>query len=89
MLYDIISYDVWGNAKDGYEVNDAHKIDVTELSDKEVNDDAFIVSTMISLGHLTESCTPTDVEIDGEPEFSLYINQSADGCPLYELRAQK
>ena len=39
--YEVWSYDVWGNAEDGYEVNDRCKIGTVELPDKPTEKDVL------------------------------------------------
>jgi len=76
MKYEVITYDVWGNARDGFEVNQAFTtgryIEVCEnTSDMAINRRLGI----------------RGVEWDGEPEDALYGTVKRNGMPALELRA--
>lgn len=93
-LWEVWTYDVWGNATDGYEVNDRCKIASThELIEYET---VFNSGTNLEFS----SWTPRDAEIiaafglvhDNEPEVDIdgdddciYVHLSDDGYPLGEL----
>ena len=77
MEYEVITYDVWGNARDGFEVNQAfttgHYIEVSEeTSDMAINRRLGI----------------RGVEWDGEPGYVLYGTLKRNGKPALELRAE-
>ena len=75
MLYEIVVYDVWGNAKDGFEVNAAYT--TGEVVD--IPDDASDYQINRLLG--VRGCV-----WDGEPEYTLYATQKRNGKPAGELR---
>jgi len=83
-------YDVWGNAKDGYEVNDVTRSWEVELR---------IPVTVNNAGtpQEFESAFPTDAQIrealglrrikldlDGD-DLNIYVNHATDGYPCGEL----
>jgi hypothetical protein len=81
MEFQVVELDVWGNSEDGYDVNDVYVTDevitITEdATDKEIGD------------WLREHLYPNlpAITIDGDYEFSLYIDAEEDGMPLLELR---
>jgi len=76
MRYKLYTYDVWGNARDGFQVNDVYPqpttIEVSEYtSDRAINR---------RLGF-------NGLEWDGEPGYVLYATIKRNGCPACELRA--
>jgi hypothetical protein len=97
--YELWSYHVWGNAEDGYEINDrdcyCRSVEVETTphtynkgTDKEFSDDlpanGQIMAALKLCGYLVHSCRLDMLEIDGDGE-SIYITESADGRPLCEL----
>lgn len=84
MKYEYISYDVWGNESDGYEVNQAFTtgqfVDIpADATDKD------ILISLIRQDFIKDSICFDAVQIDGEPEYSLYFEYN--GKPEFELRA--
>ena len=76
MQYKVISYDIWGNARDGFEVNQAfYTGDTVEVSD-DTSDRAINRRLGIQ-----------GVEWDGEPGYTLYGTIKRNGCPALELRS--
>jgi hypothetical protein len=86
------TYDVWGNPKDGYEVNDVynqgeHDLDLSEIEYNPGTPQAFT------------SAHPTDrqikrlfgvrchIETDGD-DLTIYVNRKRDGYPIGEMRCQ-
>ena len=74
--YQVITYDVWGNAREGFEVNAAYTtnnyIEVSEsTSDRAINRRLGV----------------RDISWDGEPGFTLYGTVKRNGMPALELRA--
>ena len=83
--FEIISYDVWGNDKDGYEVNQAFTTGEfvylrEDMTDKE------IIEALVNVGYYSpDSLNDMDhVDIEGEFGYSLYIEYK--GKPKNELR---
>ena len=84
MKFRVVEYDVWGNAEDGYEVNGAYYTDevitiAKDTTNKEICD------------WLRENLypnLPNKVTIDGDNDFSLYLEAEEDGRPLLELRRE-
>lgn len=86
----IATYDVWGNADDGYEVNDVYTgcSVILNLTPKTYN---------IGTPQEFISATPTDAQIrsvfglgkmridtDGD-DLTIYVNRECDSCPIGEL----
>ena len=83
MKYEYISYDVWGNDEDGYEVNQAfHTGEYVDIDPYLSDND--LLNQLTEKGFITESVDYDEVRIDGEPEYSLYFEYK--GRPEFELR---
>lgn len=92
--YSLIVYDVWGNKKDGFEVNDAcvAEKDIV-LSDDSLSDNKKLISALRKLNLIKKGIRSSSISIEGEPEYTLYFTdtRSAAGgwCPAFELRKQE
>jgi hypothetical protein len=74
MKYEVISYDVWGNSRDGFEVNQAfHTGDYIELPD-DASD--YLINRRLGV---------RGVVWEGEIQFGLYGTHK-NGKPACELR---
>jgi hypothetical protein len=88
--WELRTYDVWGNALDGYEVNDSYRIGETDIC---------IVVEINNAGTPQEflSAYPSDsqirqalnlrrfkLELDGD-DLTIYVNRAKDSYPLGEL----
>lgn len=75
MKYEIISYDVWGNARDGFEVNNAfHTGEFVELDGQESD---YTINRRLGVRGVTW---------DGDPDYTLYGTLKRNGMPAMELR---
>ena len=74
--YEIVSYDVWGNAMDGFHVNQSFYTGEIVSIDPESSD--YAINRKIGI---------RGVSWDGDPEFSLYGTIKRNGKPALELRA--
>ena len=94
-LYKLVNYDVWGNARDGYEVNDAHYTgDVLALRDDMPDgfgaSDAEVIRALKRCDYLKRGVRTKSLKIEGEPGYTLYVTVTTTrepGRPLCELRA--
>ena len=88
--WDLRSYDVWGNAKDGYEVNDVYRAGSVTIR-------LMVQTANIGTPHEFKHASPTDSQIrracelgrfridtDGD-DLHIYVNRSRDGYPLGEM----
>jgi len=83
--YKLVSYDVWGNDEDGYEVNDAHFTgDIIELETGMT--DEGIIDKLKEEGWVKETVKNDEIRIDGEEEYSLYFVYEPMEYPMFELR---
>lgn len=79
--WEFISYDLWGNEEDGFEVNAAyHTGRVYEIDDE--SDDG-IINFLRSAGFVDDDVDATDIDVDGD-ETIIYINYK--GSPALEFR---
>lgn len=85
--YKIYSLDVWGNNRDGYEVNDLCFSGLTiELSDNFT--DKELIKAMKEVGFINTKCQFKSFQIDGE-DSTLYIQYNTSkvfSMPIAELR---
>lgn len=87
--WELRTYDVWGNAKDGYEVNGTYRAGTETLR---------IPQTRHNIGtaHEFVSAYPTDrqikktfgvscrIDTDGD-DMVIYVNRQRDGYPIGEM----
>jgi hypothetical protein len=84
------SYDVWGNARDGYEVNDSYRIGETTIRIAvEVNNAGTpqeFLSAYPSDSQIRQalSLRRFKLELDGD-DLHIYVNRAKDSYPLGEL----
>jgi hypothetical protein len=81
MEYEVISYDVWGNARDGFDVNDSRRTGVV-VTIEDTDTDATINRKLGRAG-ITGA---QGVRWDGD-EYALYGEYKRNGRPAAELRA--
>ena len=88
--WELRTYDVWGNANDGYEVNDSYRVGSVEL---------LIPQTRYNIGtsSMFVSAFPTNrqikrafgvscqIDVDGD-DIHIYVNRRRDGYPIGEMR---
>lgn len=85
--WQVRTYDVWGNARDGWNVNDSYDAGETEL-------ELSVTTHNEGMGNQFQSATLSDeqiselfggeIETDGD-DVTIYVNRSSDGYPLGEL----
>lgn len=87
--YDVHTYDVWGNARDGYSVNDRYMRQAKiELPDEV--DDKAIIRALKSAGIVRANCRISSFDIEGERDYTLYITHGpSGGYPVCELECQR
>ena len=73
--YEIITYDVWGNARDGFEVNNAFTTGRVVEIDPNASDRA-----------INRALNARGVRWDGDPDYTLYGVLTRNGRPALELR---
>ena len=78
----VFSLDVWGNARDGYEVNDRSGIGKVRLPDDATNEQ--IVRALKDAGILRKTVRMSQIAIDGDDMF-ISIDQAKDGKPVFQL----
>lgn len=82
----LIDYDVWGNSKDGYEVNQAFRTStVVEFAD-DISDDALI-RLLKREGVLKKGVRKSRIGIDGDDQV-IYFTDSKLDRPEFELQRE-
>lgn len=84
-VYNVHALDVWGNERDGYEVNDIYPSQgrVTFYNDATNTE---IVSAMKRGGFIRPGIHTRSIQIEGDEEI-VYLNVARTGKPVFELRA--
>lgn len=77
--------DVWGNAKDGYEVNDRRSWGYIHLPDDP--SDKVILAELRKVGLLNRGGTTRSISIDGDDEYML-LDAKKDGFPMFQLEKE-
>jgi hypothetical protein len=86
MKADLFTYDVWGNARDGYEVNDRHGLrrDVT-ISHQTFNSDSALKKWIKTNFHFKRNVRLSSIHLDGD-ERTVYITGGRDEYPIGEIQ---
>ncbi len=89
-VWEIATYDVWGNADDGFEVNDVYRCGTTEIACKiEVNNrgtpQEFKSAHPSNYQIKKVFGTRSRIDTDGD-DMVIYVNRSRDSYPIGELR---
>lgn len=81
--YEVVYYyDVWGNAEDGYDVNDLSRIGYVSLPDNYAERD--ILNALIDIGAIDGDATLYDAYIyDNAHHIEI---EDINGMPIYVLR---
>jgi hypothetical protein len=91
--YKLYTYDVWGNARDGFEVNDfyAHGTITINVKPETYNKGSpheFTSHEPTSL-QLSRAVGVRGVEWEGESGYALYATKKSNGKPVCERRRVK
>ena len=85
MKKQLCSYDIWGNEKDGYQVNNVFAEDIyIEVTDK--TSDKDIIQQAKKKGFLNKHIKDSSFDIEGEDDFTLYVTYTPKCMPIFELR---
>lgn len=88
MKFDLHTYDVWGNERDGFEVNDRYmRRDVIEVPDDAT--DADFILALKRAGWLKRNVRVSSIGIEGESDYTLYFTHTPTGYPLFELERRQ
>jgi len=89
-VWQVSSYDVWGNSKDGYEVNDTYSLGEVELRiPVTINNPDTPLQFESAFPSDTQIRRALDlrrfkIDIEGD-DLSIYVNRARDGYPCGEL----
>lgn len=89
-IWEISTYDVWGNADDGFEVNDVYRHGETEIACKvEVNNrgtpQEFLSAYPTDYQIKKVFGTRSRIDTEGD-DLVIYVNRARDCYPIGELR---
>lgn len=86
--YELIDYDLWGNEKDGYTVNQAFRTGKTvSLLRSNLETDVKLIKALKLAGIIKKRIHAKSVTVDGESDSILYFGHR--GVPAFELRKVK
>lgn len=87
----VYSYDVWGNAKDGYDVNELYKFGTFELAwnDIDLDDNKSVLRFLKNIGFIKKSVKLKSLAFDGDPDFTIFVSDAKDGQPICEIRNER
>ena len=85
-VYEVHGLDVWGNTRDGFDVNDVYPSRGT-VALYDDSTDAEIVQALKREHFIDQRIRFKSVTIDGEIGYVLSISEARTGKPVYELRA--
>ena len=83
MLYEILAIDVWGNKRDGYEINDQHATGVIVDIPADADDKTALKLIRKALGHRADARGYHDPYQD---EQGHCFHRNATGEPAYYTR---
>lgn len=78
--WSVYSLDVWGNPREGFEVNDRCKVGTVDIP--EYAEDKGIIKALVDAGYLKPRF---QFNIDGDDMF-LSIDHAASGRPVLQLQ---
>jgi len=84
-IYEVFTYDLWGNPKDGFQVNDVYSTGIRDLVICEDAKDKDVIRYLKKAGVLNPKDHFKSFDIFGEPDYALYIEKN--GIPVCELQA--
>jgi hypothetical protein len=87
-VYDVHPLDVWGNRKEGFEVNDVYPSQGTVTLHEDMTHDE-IVRALKREGFIDRHVRTARVGIDGEIGYTLYLRDEKLSKPAYELRPRR
>jgi len=89
--WEVWTYDVWGNAEDGYEVNDRSCMDrnypmTIEVTVNNKGTDREFVSAYPTNAQIRKALNLTGIalDLDGD-DMTIYVNRERDDYPIGEL----
>lgn len=86
-IWKIVSLDVWGNRKDGYEINGARYTgSVIELPSEP--SDAQVRLALVRAGCIKESSRLSSLEFEGD-DVLIQVYRKSDGYPIAQIRVEE
>lgn len=87
--FDVFNYDVWGNDKDGFEVNDLFPQGRISLPESAVRGPDAELLTALREHNCFSGIRNRSIVIEGDPDYTLYFHRAQNHYPLGELRRVK
>ena len=93
-VWEIRTYDVWGNSRDGYEVNDSFVVDrdypltlTVTVNNKGTNQE-FLSAAYPSDRQIRKALDLRSfkLDLDGGDDLTIYVTRESNGYPCGELR---
>lgn len=78
------SLDVWGNEREGFEVNDRREAGSIIILDD--SDDKTLLKALKKKNFINKKCHFKSFHLDGD-NLSIYVDWRKNGFPLYQLEA--
>ena len=86
--YKVYTYDVWGNARDGWEVNNVFFDSTLDIPKVKMDGSAKeLFAYLRKINFLNYRFKSSLVSIDGESDYTLYFTYKDK--PVFELRREK
>jgi hypothetical protein len=84
MKYDLIEYEVWGNKRDGFEINDCFRVmKGIEIDDNDTDKD--IVKKLKEVGYLKNTVRMNQMVIERNSESMIEFYERKDYKPSFNL----
>jgi len=93
--YDFIVYEVWGNKRDGFQINQSfvQEKDIVLSAETVEGTDKGLIKALKKLNLIDKGIHYKSINIEGESQYTLYfedVRQVVGGlCPAFELRCTK
>jgi len=87
-IFEVISYDIWGNKVDGFEVNQSFYTGI-DIEIGETATDKDILKALKEVNFLAKTAKFKCFEIEGDFEHTLYVSHNSTNLgyfPFCELR---
>lgn len=82
--WEVIDYDVWGNAKEGFEINDMFRTGTYVMISEDMTDEK-IIEALRRQGVLKKGIRSSSIRVDAH-EDDIWIEDARNGRPEFGLR---
>src|SRR5271155_1021902 len=95
VIYSVWSLDVWGDEGE-WTVNDRRRVgSVSVRTDRQNKSGSWdisngsLVKALVNGNYLVSDCRTRDIEIDGEDDGVLFVDDAMDGIPVFQLEYER